>query len=222
MAKLIDLTGQTFNNLTVIERTENTKGGNARWKCKCYCGKETIVSASNLKTGAVKSCGCLRKNPHNKAHGLSKTPLYRMWRSMIYRCEHPNHIAYKYYGLRGITVCDEWHDFMTFKKWAEETKPFENATIDRIDNNLGYSPQNCRWVDMATQSNNRRSNIIITHNGETHNLMEWSKVLNFDYKLVHNRIHKLGWSFEKSIETPIDYKKRNKVERTKNGRVFEK
>lgn len=217
MGKLIDLTGQRFNNLLVIERAENTKGGSARWKCRCDCGNETIVSAANLKSNAVKSCGCLRTAPPNKTHGLSKTPLYRMWRSMIYRCENPKHNAYKNYGGRGITVCEEWHDFETFKKWVEETKPYENATVDRIDNNKGYSPQNCRWVDMSIQANNRNNNLSISYNGETHNLMEWSKILDFDYKRVHNRMNKLGWSFEKSIATPVEEKKRNKVERIKNG-----
>ena len=213
MAKLIDLTGKRFNNLYVIERASNTKGGSARWKCKCDCGNETIVSASNLKTGAVKSCGCLRKVPQNKTHGLSKSQLYRMWISMIYRCENPKHNAYKYYGAKGITVCEEWHDFSAFKKWADETKPFKDATVDRIDNNKGYSPDNCRWADMSTQANNRSSNLEITYNGETHNLREWSEMLNLDYKRVHNRMNKLGWSFEKAVSTPVDQKKRNKVER---------
>lgn len=217
MANFIDLTGQRFNNLLVIGRAENTKGGSTRWKCRCDCGNETIVSAGNLKSNAVKSCGCLRTVPSNKTHGLSKTPLYRMWRSMIYRCEDPKHSAYKRYGGRGITVCEEWHDFETFKKWVDETKPNGNATVDRIDNNQGYSPDNCRWADMSTQANNRRSNRAISYNGETHNLMEWSKILGFNYKRVHNRMNKLGWSFEKSIETPVESKKRNKVERTKNG-----
>lgn len=222
MANYIDLTGKRFNNLTVIERAESTKNGRTRWLCKCDCGNETVVSSANLKTGAVKSCGCLRKKPANKTHGLSKTPLYRMWRSMIYRCENPNHKAYKTYGGRGITVCEEWHDFTAFKKWVDETKPNGNVTIDRINNNECYSPQNCRWADMATQANNRNSNLSISYNGETHNLMEWSDILNFDYKRVHNRMHKLGWSFEKSIMTPVDDRKRNKVERTNNGGVLKK
>lgn len=217
MAKLIDLVGQKFAKLTVIKRAENTKGGSARWLCKCDCGNETIVSAGNLKSGAVKSCGCLKKISHNSKHNESQTPLYRMWISMIHRCENPKHISYKDYGQRGITVCEKWHDFLEFKVWAESTKPDGDFSIDRIDNDKGYCPENCRWASRKEQANNRRSNVRIEYQGEIHNLTEWSEILGFNYKTVHNRMYKLGWSFEKAINTAIDIKKRNKVERTKDG-----
>lgn len=213
MSKLIDLTGQKFAKLTVIKREENTKKGCVRWECLCDCGNKTIVSGGNLKSGAVKSCGCLVKTAHNATHRASNTPLYHKWKSMLYRCENPKHQAYKDYGARGIKVCEEWHDFLVFKRWVKETKPSGNFSLDRIDNNKGYSPSNCRWANGKEQANNRRSNVMIEYQGEIHNLLEWSQILGFNYKNVHNRMHKLGWSFEKAINTPIDVKKRNKVER---------
>lgn len=216
MAKFIDLTGQKFSKLTVIKRAESQKS-RTMWICECECGNETIVSSGNLKSKAVKSCGCLLRKPHNISHNESHTPLYRKWISMIYRCENPNHIAYKDYGQRGITVCDEWHDYLIFKRWVEDTKPNGEFTIDRIDNSKGYCPENCRWANKKEQANNRRSNVQIEYQGEIHNLTEWSEILGFNYKTVHNRMYKLGWDFEKAISTAIDIRKRNKVERIKNG-----
>ena len=205
MSKFIDLRGQKFNKLTVIERID---GKRTKWKCQCECGNITEVSSANLKSGAVKSCGCLRhKQSHNYMHGKSKSSLYQMWKSMIYRCEKPNHIAYKFYGERGISVCDEWHDFLVFEKWVMETKPEPNYTIERIDVNEGYNPLNCTWIPMKEQANNRRSCVMITYGNETHNLKEWCDLLKLNYKLVHNRIYKLGWDFEKAISHPVDIKK---------------
>ena len=211
MSKLIDITGKKYNMLTVVKRVENGSNGQVRWECICDCGNTTIVKGGNLKNGAVKSCGCLlHKTPHNKTHGESNTSLYRMWKGMIYRCHNEKNQAYKFYGARGISVCDSWHDYETFKKWVEETKPDDDYTIERLDVNDNYCPQNCIWIPMEEQANNRRSNVNIEYNGETHNLMQWCKLLNLNYKNVHNRIYKLGWSFEKAISTDIDKSKRNK------------
>lgn len=218
MSKFVDLQGKKYGKLTAVKRAENVKG-RTRWVCRCDCGNETVVSAGNLTSGAVKSCGCLKKNPINAKHKQSKTPLYRQWVSMIYRCHNPKNNAYKYYGARGIKVCDEWHDFTIFKKWVDETKPRGDFSIDRIDNDGDYCPENCKWSSAKKQANNRRSNVIISYNNEYHTLMEWSEMLGFDYKNVHNRMYKLGWTFEKAINTPIDTSKRNKVERTENGRI---
>lgn len=210
MSKLIDITGNKYNMLTVLKRTESNDGI-VYWECVCECGNKTIVRGSNLKSGAVKSCGCLlHQEAKNKIHGESNTKLYRKWKSMIYRCHNPKNQAYKFYGARGIKVCEEWHDFNTFKKWTEQTRKDENYTIERIDVNKDYCPDNCIWIPMSEQANNRRTNVMIEHNGERHNLMQWCNLLNLDYKNVHNRIYKLGWSFEKAISTDIDVSKRNK------------
>lgn len=216
MPKPINAIGMRIGMLEVVERAENTKQGATRWICKCDCGNLITLTQAQIKKKTKDNCGCVKKKHFNATHGCSETRLYYAWSLMISRCERPKNRAYKYYGQRGITVCDEWHDFLNFKAWVDATKPEGEYTLDRIDNNKGYSPDNCRWADKKTQANNRRSNVEIEYNGETHNLSEWSELLGFDYKRVHNRIHKLGWTFEKAISTPVDKKKRNKVERGKN------
>lgn len=203
MSKVIDITGQKFNNLTVIERLPNAKGGISVWKCLCDCGNYTTVRASNLKNGAVKSCGCLKHISRTKTHGETHTRLYSLWNAMKNRCNNPNANCYMRYGGRGIKVCDEWQEsFVSFRDWSLENGYDETLSIDRIDNNKGYYPKNCRWVTFEQQCNNRRSNVLIEYKGETRNLMQWCKILNVDYKLVHNRMNKSGWNFEKSVSTP--------------------
>lgn len=203
-----DLTGKRFNKLVVLRRDENGRGGNSRWKCICDCGTETTVSGTNLKTGAVKSCGCLRHIKHD-THHLSNTRLYRIWNAMKNRCYLKSHHAYSCYGARGITVCAEWKDdFEAFYDWAISNGYSEELTIDRIDNNGSYSPENCKWSTREEQVNNRRSCVLITYNGETKNLMQWCKLLNLPYKLIHQRMHLKNISFEEAISIPIKSKKK--------------
>lgn len=203
-----DLTGKRFNKLVVLHRVENGKGDKSRWKCVCDCGNETTVSGINLKTGAVKSCGCLRHMKHN-THHLSNTRLYRIWNAMKNRCYLKTHHAYSYYGARGITVCDEWKDsFESFYDWAISNGYSENLTIDRINNSEGYYPGNCKWVTREEQVNNRRSCIRITYNGETKNLMQWCKLLDLPYKLINQRMKLKNISFEEAISIPIKSKKK--------------
>ncbi len=203
-----DLTGKRFNKLVVLYRDENGKGDKSRWRCICDCGTETTVSGTNLKTGAVKSCGCLRHMKHD-THHLSNTRLYRIWNEMKKRCYLKNHHAYSYYGARGITVCDEWKDnFEAFYTWAISNGYSKNLTIDRIDNNGSYSPTNCRWATRKEQVNNRRSCVLITYNGETKNLMQWCELLNLPYKLIHQRMRLKNISFQEAISIPIKSKKK--------------
>ena len=217
MPRVANCIGKKLGMLTVVERTSNSKHGASRWICRCECGNEIVLTYEQVKRGSKKDCGCIKRPHHNATHGASRSPLYNHWKMMLYRCENPKNRAYKYYGERGIQVCEEWHDFNAFKKWLDESGYVEGLTVDRIDNNKGYCPENCRLTDSKTQANNRRSNVEITYNGQTHNLTEWSEILGFDYKQVHNRMHKLGWDFEKALLTPTDKKKRNKVERKKSG-----
>lgn len=205
MSALIDLTGMKFNMLTVIERAESAPGGITYWLCRCDCGNFTTVRASNLKNGAVKSCGCLQhQSPPNKTYGGTGTPLYNMWCSMIGRCEHESNNAYPYYGAKGVQVCDEWHDFGVFRDWVNETKPDDpSLSIDRIDVYGNYEPDNCTWSNAKQQANNRRNNRYYEYNGEIHTLMEWCEIFGLNYGTIHSRIYRNGWPFEQAITTPI-------------------
>jgi len=204
--KLIDLTGQIFGRLTVISRSEN-KHGRAYWRCKCECGNEKDVIGKELKSGNVKSCGCLRKEivgTQFRTHGATETRLYYIWSSMKKRCENPYHEKHKKdYQGRGIAVCNEWHDFSVFQEWALANGYADNLSIDRIDNNKGYSPDNCRWTDSKTQANNKRNNVHITFNGITQTIAQWADSLGMAFNVLHNRISYLGWSIEEALTTPV-------------------
>lgn len=206
MSNFKDLTGQKFALLTVKSRAANSTSGKAYWNCVCDCGNQTVVSGTNLRSGAVKSCGCLVRKKKD-THHLSKTRLYRIWKAINNRCEKEKLWAYKYYGAKGIRVCPEWEkDFMSFYKWATSNGYGEDLTIDRIDNNSDYSPENCRWVSRKVQANNRSFCKMIEYNGKVQTLMQWCEELNLNYKRVHSRMYKLGWTFEKAISSPVKRK----------------
>lgn len=165
--RLIDLSGQKFHRLTVISRhPENNAQNKPLWVCICDCGTQTIVSGSDLKQGNTKSCGCLDRESAKErftTHGKSKTRLYRIWLGMRERCYNPNNKRFKDYGGRGIFVCDEWrNDFMSFHDWAyqngyDDTAPFGQCTIDRANNDDGYTPYNCVWSTLRQQAHNKRN-----------------------------------------------------------------
>lgn len=168
LSQIEDLTGKKFGRLTVIGVGAPYVSNNitkVRWLCKCDCGNTVEVRASYLKDGRTKSCGCYQMEMTSAActtHGMSHSRLFAVWSSMIQRCTNENNSGYKNYGGRGICVCDEWMDFVAFKDWAilsgyDEDAPYGQCTIDRINNDGNYEPSNCRWVDMLTQSKNKRN-----------------------------------------------------------------
>jgi len=161
-----DLAGKRFERLVVIERSETIKydgGTRIYWLCKCECGNKKKVRGSHLTSNKVRSCGCLEKENLNnlafkETHGLSDERLYTTWKNMISRCTNPNHVGYKNYGGRGITVCDEWiNSLESFYKWAMNNGYEEGLTIDRINNDGNYEPSNCRWATYKQQANNKRT-----------------------------------------------------------------
>ena len=214
-----DWSGQKVNALYVIKRADHTKSGIIRYLCQCDCGKEVLVCASSLRKGQ-KSCGCMTKSILQKSHtihGKCYTRLYGVWDGMLDRCYKIYSVSYKYYGGRGITVCDEWRtDFQAFYDWAmangynPEAKRGE-CTLDRIDVNGNYCPENCRWVDMKTQEANKHRDengkkIMnrkrdITIKGETKSLKEWCGIYNITPASVRYRMS-LGWDKIKAITEP--------------------
>ena len=164
MRRKIDLTGTRFGRLTVLSENGKDAWGNYIWLCRCDCGNEVSVVSHSLRRGLTQSCGCYQKEVQqstNRTHGKTNTRLYAVWASMKERCLCRDNHAYPYYGGRGITICNEWKDFELFYKWAMEsgydaTAKRGKCTIDRIDNDRGYEPSNCRWVTMKEQSTNRR------------------------------------------------------------------
>lgn len=186
-----DITGMKFNRLYVLEFVE-IRNHTPFWKCKCECGNETIVSGEHLKSGHTKSCGCLHNElikGLNLKNGLSCTKLYYAYRNMINRCNWEKGEMYYRYGGRGISVCDEWlgkNGFLNFAEWALDNGYSESLTLDRIDNDKGYSPDNCRWADKFVQANNKRTTHYIKINGEVGTVANMARKYNVSYwNLLH-------------------------------------
>lgn len=212
MSKPIDLTGNRYGKLVVIARAYTSNDGSLYWKCLCDCGNTKLVRAGNLRTGAVKSCGCLRKEiKPTLRHNMTGTRIYSIWAGMKNRCYNKNEPAYKRYGGRGIRMCNEWKDVPDhFFEWAYKNGYTDNLTIERIDVDGDYCPENCTWIPRNKQQANRSYCRMYTYNGKTQNLTQWCYELGIPYKQVHNRINKLGWSFERSISEPCHIEKRTK------------
>lgn len=204
------LLNQRFGSLTVIKEIGRSKHGDVMWLCLCDCGNTTEVKSVNLIHGATKSCGCKTNemiSDKNKKHGLVNDKLYSVWSGMKSRCYNPNNREYNNYGGRGITICDEWkNDFTKFYNWAINNGFDKNLTIDRININQNYCPDNCRWITNKEQQRNKRNTIYLTYKNETKPLMEWSEIVGINSETIKNRL-KRNWSVEDALEKPpIKYK----------------
>ena len=202
MGKIKDLSGNKFSRLTAIE-FKKVKNHRAQWLCKCDCGNYCVANADALQSGKKKSCGCLQIETYKRAktstHKLTNTRLYRIWAHIKSRCYSESNERYSDYGGRGIIMDENWkNDFMSFYNWAINNGYSDKLTIDRIDNNKGYSPDNCKWSTCREQCNNRRSNRLVTYNNKTQCLMEWSKELDIPYYTLQNRLD-AGWQIDKAF-----------------------
>jgi hypothetical protein len=211
----LNLIGQKFGKLTVFDRAENNKQNKRMWVCRCDCGniKKKPVATGDLTSGAVKSCGCLyfdSNKERNKKHGKTKSRLYQIWSGIKSRCLNPQNVAFKNYGGRGITICDEWKDdFQAFYDWAISNGYRENLTIDRIDNDKGYYPKNCRWTTMKKQQNHRRNNKIVIYKNNKFTVSELAEKLNISVQTLCWRLRN-GWN-ENDLSLPPSFA--NKKER---------
>lgn len=195
MPKKVDLTNIRVGRLTVLCEEGKDKSGHYLWRCRCDCGKEKVVSSSHLRNGAVQSCGCLhiertiRFNKETKVrHGKRNTRLYAIWAGMKRRTMAESSPKYNDYGGRNITMCEEWRtDFASFYEWAMTHGYQDGLSIDRADNDGPYSPENCRWVTMKTQGNNRRGNRIIEYKGEKKTLSQWAEQLGIPKARIYKR-----------------------------------
>lgn len=206
---LNQLDGMRVGLLTVIRETDRINPLERRFECLCDCGNTTTVRYGELAQRRIKSCGCLLvahqqriKNYAVKSqNGLSGHPLFPTWTNMMSRCYKTSNKAYKNYGGRGIQVCSRWQSFENFI--ADMSPKPHGATIERINNNGDYEPDNCRWASSVEQNRNRRITSAIEFNGETKPLGEWCDLYKIPYKIVHARLYRCGWQLERALKTPV-------------------
>ena len=220
MRKKLDPTNQKFTRLTVIKRL-GTFGHNVLWLCRCDCGKLVRTTAASLFSGQTKSCSCYsidlvvqRSTKHNHQRRGKTTTEYKAWQHLKHRCMKPSDPAYCHYGGRGIVVCEQWLN--SFQNFIADMglKPTPDHSIDRVDNDGPYSPENCRWATCIEQANNRRkasrykpATYILEHAGAQRTLMEWSIHTGIKYSTLLARV-KGGWPYEKVLTQPVRKKSR--------------
>jgi len=200
--KKLDLTGNTSFYLTAIEES-GKRGKSTMWRCRCKCGKITSVAVDAFTGGNVKSCGCwIKSHPSNRKHGMRYTPEYDTWRNMRRRCCIKNNKRNKNYGGRGITVCDRWeHSFENF--YADMGKrPDGRYSIDRINNDGNYTPENCRWATDKEQQRHTTRSRMVEYKGLKCTLVELCEELNLGYAFINKRINRDGMTIKEAIETP--------------------
>lgn len=190
MPKIIDLTGKRFGRLIVIKENGRTKSGSKLWLCQCDCGKSVIASQGNLKRGNTMSCGCIMQ-----IHGESRTRLYSIWRHMKHRCTNINDKDYNYYGGKGIKVCKDWDNYENFRDWAVSSGYDDTLTIDRINPNKDYEPNNCRWITSSENSArvvHAKSARFLNVDGELKNETQLAKEIGVVQQTIHAWIKKYG------------------------------
>lgn len=198
--KPLELEGKRIGKITILKRIENNKYGQSRWLCRCDCGNEWIIQSSNL--WRIKQCkSCSNKNRPIK-HGDSRKRLNNIYLGMRNRCENPGNSSYEHYGKRGIRVAEEWKDYETFKTWALNNGYDDSKSIERIDVNKDYTPDNCAWIDLKNQCFNKRNSLRFEMNGVIKDLAQIAKEKNINYYTLYSRI-KTGMDIETAVKKPI-------------------
>lgn len=197
---MLNLVGMTFGRLTVIARDPRRPRPHSYWVCQCSCGQTKSIRMTGLRSGKTNSCGCLQRTAHI-THGMSRTPEFRTWSQMIGRCYSPTHKQYEDYGGRGIVVSDEWRkSFMAFYE-DMGPRPSASHSLDRRDNSVGYSKDNCRWATIFEQQRNRRSNRRLSHDGRSMLVVEWAKEIGLPANALEKRLSN-GWSVTDALTRP--------------------
>lgn len=204
MSQFIDITGHRFSRLVAIKLLpERSPQGRTLWECKCDCGKTVAVSSNALRRGNTQSCGCLARSltaSRSTKHGKANSPEYAIWAAMRNRCTNPNDRNYKNYGGRGITLCERWQAFPSF--YADMgSRPSSRHSIERLDNNGHYSPDNCKWATVEEQQLNRRTARLLTFKGETCNLAIWAKRTGLSVTCILHRLN-AGWTVARALTEP--------------------
>jgi len=199
--------GQRYGRLTVLYEVDKYDQ-RRRCLCKCDCGNTVTVRIGYLKSGHTKSCGCLRvlSGKSKKTHGCSRTKLYIAWASMLNRCRNKTNSSFKNYGGRGIEVCQEWSDFEVFKTWAISSGYKTGLSIERIDNNSGYNPSNCKFAGRLEQANNKRNVKRYLFNGQHLTISEWARKTGINHGTLESRI-RAGWPIKKALTMRVRTKK---------------
>ncbi len=203
-SRVKDIRGQRFSRLTIVQYAGRCRR-DSLWLCSCDCGSDVKVTGSNLRSGNRKSCGCLKKEINGATHithGMSKTKIYRRWRSMLSRCSHSGTNGYKWYGGLGISVCERWRN--SFEDFLSDVgmPPSPSHTIDRIDVKGNYEPGNVRWATAKEQAKNKSNTRHISYHGQTLTLLEWSEKIQISYSTLSQRLSN-GWSLMDALETPL-------------------
>lgn len=204
MGRVIDLKGQKFGRLLVLEFAGLAENRNALWNCLCDCGNEKIIKGHLIKRGKTKSCGCLNKeitSKRGRKHKMAGTKFYQVWNTMIMRCHNPNSKSFKCYGAKGITVCDRWRVFQNFYDDMFPTYK-EGLSIERKDFTKGYNPENCTWATKLEQANNTSSNHVIEYKGAKYTLSQAARLAGISVDTFKRRIY-LGWDVERALNEPI-------------------
>lgn len=205
-----ELPGRRFGRLVVLSEAEmyvrpDHKGSERQWLCRCDCGAETVVRQGKMVSNRVQSCGCLQREAavlsrttHGHTHHSGNwSTEYRIWLSMRTRCENPKAVSYPHYGGRGITVCERWGSFENFYADMGD-RPSVGHTLDRIDNDGPYAPENCRWATRAQQARNTRRGLFVTHQGRTMPVCDWAEEFGIHPGTLRDRL-KRGLSFEQAV-----------------------